>query len=183
MGLRDRREQKKADRDEFGHNGSATVYVMQEKAFSVGDDFWIEDSDGDRKFKVNGKALRVRDTLVIEDLDGQELVKLQSKALSIRDKMKIERVNGSSAELVKDFINVFGDDFTLKIDDGRELRLKGNFVEHEYSFYEGDNKVGEVSKKWLRVRDTYTVQIEPGYDDVLLLAASVCMDQSSHDIG
>ncbi len=183
MGLRDRHEQKKADREEFGRNGSANVYVMQEKALSIGDDFWIEDGDGNRKFKVNGKALRVRDTLVIEDLDGGELVKIQSKALTIRDKMKIERVNGPSALVVKDLVNVFGDDFTLKIDDGRELRLKGNFVEHEYSFYEGDNKVGEVSKKWFKVRDTYAVQIEPGYDDVLLLAAAVCMDQSSHDIG
>jgi len=39
-----------------------------------------------------------------------------------------------------------------------------------------------VSKKWFRIRDTYGVQIEPGYDDILLLAATVAMDQSSHDV-
>ena len=176
-----RRGQRQADRQEFGRGGSATVYKMQEKLVSLGDDFWIEDEGGNRKFKVNGKMLRVRDTLIFEDLNGAELVHLQSKAVAIRDKMKIERVNGPSGILTKDLLNVLGDDFALKLDDGRELHLKGNFLDHEYSFYEGNNKVGEVSKKWFRIRDTYGVQIEPGYDDILLLAATVCMDQSSHD--
>ena len=176
-----RRGQRQADRQEFGRRGSATVYKMREKLVAFGDDFWIEDEGGNRRFKVNGKMLRVRDTLIFEDLNGAELVHLQSKAISIRDKMKIERVNGPSGVLTKDLLNVLGDDFALKLDDGRELHLKGNFLDHEYSFYEGKNKVGEVSKKWFRVRDTYGVQIEPGYDDILILAATVCMDQSSHD--
>ncbi len=156
---------------------------MREKMASFGDDFWIEDDGGQRRFKVDGKMLRVRDTLIFEDLNGNELAKIQSKAVSIRDKIKIERDGAPSGVLTKDLINVLGDDFTLKLDDGRELTLKGNFLDHEYAFFEGRNKVGEVSKKWFRLRDTYGVQIEPGYDDILLLAATVAMDQSSHDIG
>jgi uncharacterized protein YxjI len=176
-----RRDQRQTDRQEFGRRGSATTYKMQEKLASFGDDFWIEDDGGARKYKVNGKMLRVRDTLIFEDLNGGELVKLQSKAVSIRDKMKIERVNGVSALIVKDLVNVLGDDFAIKLDDGRELHMKGKFLDHEYSFYDGNNKVGEVSKKWFRIRDTYGVQIEAGYDDILLLACTVAMDQSSHD--
>ena len=122
------------------------------------------------------------DTLLFEDPNGNELVKLQTKAVAIRDKMKIERVNGPSAVLTKDLVNIVRDEFTLTIDGGRELRLRGNFLDHEYEFFEGSNKVGEVSKKWFRIRDTYGVQIEPGYDDILLLAATVAMDQSSHDV-
>ena len=177
-----RREQRQADRQEFGRRGSATTYKMREKMVAIGDDFWIEDDGGRRVFKVDGKALRIRDTLLFEDLNGNELVKLQTKAVAIRDKMKIERVNGPSAVLTKDLVNIVRDEFTLTIDGGRELRLRGNFLDHEYEFFEGSNKVGEVSKKWFRIRDTYGVQIEPGYDDILLLAATVAMDQSSHDV-
>ena len=32
-------------------------------------------------------------------------------------------------------------------------------------------KVAEVSKKWFRLRDTYGVEIEPGQDDIVILAA------------
>jgi uncharacterized protein YxjI len=39
---------------------------MREKLFAIGDDFWIENADGERMFKVDGKALRVRQTLALE---------------------------------------------------------------------------------------------------------------------
>jgi len=37
-------------------------FLMREKLLSIGDDFWIENADGERAYKVNGKALRVRQT-------------------------------------------------------------------------------------------------------------------------
>lgn len=182
MGLGDRREQRREDRQEFGRRGSATTYKMREKLVSIGDDFWIEDSNGRKAFKVDGKAVRVRDTLIFEDPNGNELAKIQSRLVSVRDRIKIERNGAPSAELIKDVVNVVRDHFKLKLDDGRELELTGNFLDHEYEFTEGRNKVAEVSKKWFRIRDTYGVQIEPGYDDILILAATAAMDQSSHDL-
>ena len=53
------------DRQEFGRGGNALQYKIQEKMFSIGDDFWIENGAGEKAFKVNGKAMRVRDTLDI----------------------------------------------------------------------------------------------------------------------
>ena len=42
-----------------------TKYRMREKMFAIGDDFWIENEEGERAFKVDGKALRIRGTLVL----------------------------------------------------------------------------------------------------------------------
>jgi uncharacterized protein YxjI len=39
---------------------------MRQKLVSIGDDYWIEDDQGERAFKVNGKALRIRKTLIFE---------------------------------------------------------------------------------------------------------------------
>ncbi|MFL5938409.1 MAG: hypothetical protein ACJ76U_16395 [Gaiellaceae bacterium] len=50
-----------------------TKYQMREKAFTIGDDYWIETDGGERVFKVNGKAFRVRDTFVLETPGGEEL--------------------------------------------------------------------------------------------------------------
>ena len=49
------------------NDGDARRFRMREKLASIGEDFWIEDEDGNRVFKVDGKALRVRDTFVMED--------------------------------------------------------------------------------------------------------------------
>ena len=42
------------------------------------------------------------------------------------------------------------------------------------------NKVAEVSKSWFRLRDSYGVAIDPGQDDVLILAVAVCIDEMAH---
>jgi len=62
MGLRDRRERRREERETFGRGGEARRYQMREKMLSIGDDFWIEDDQGERAFRVDGKALRLRKT-------------------------------------------------------------------------------------------------------------------------
>jgi hypothetical protein len=37
-------------------------YLLREKLLSIGDDFWIENDQGERIFYVDAKVLRVRDT-------------------------------------------------------------------------------------------------------------------------
>jgi uncharacterized protein YxjI len=37
-----------------------------------------------------------------------------------------------------------------------------------------------VHKSWFRVGDSYGVQIDPGQDDVVILAVTVCIDQMAH---
>jgi len=50
-------------------------FLMREKLLSIGDDFWIENDQGERAYKVNGKALRVRQTFVLEDTSGDEVAR------------------------------------------------------------------------------------------------------------
>ena len=152
-----------------------TQYQMREKVFSIGDDYWIETSSGERAFKVNGKALRLRDTFVLETPSGDELFKVQEKKLSIRDKMEIEH-DGHTVATVKKALVGLRDRFTIDIESGGELKATGNIVDHEYTFERDGDKVAEVSKRWFRVRDTYGVEIENAADAVLLLAVTVAVD-------
>lgn len=187
MPLRDRREERRSerqeDRQEFGRRGSATKYRMREKLVSFGDDFWIENERGQRAFKVDGKMLRVRDTLIFENPQGQELVKIQARLLTIRGQMRLERSGGPSAVVKKDLINIVRDHLVLQIEGQPEIDIRGNLLDHEYTFARGRDKIAEVSKKWFRLADTYGVEIEPGADDVLILAATVAVDQLCHDVG
>ena len=64
---------------------------MREKLFSIGDDYWIENEEGQRVFKVNGKALRMRDTFVLEGADGNELAKVQERKPAAARQDEVER--------------------------------------------------------------------------------------------
>jgi uncharacterized protein YxjI len=158
-----------------------TVYQMREKIFAIGDDYWIENGDGDRAYKVNGKALRIRSTFIIENRSGDELLKIQEKKLSIRDKMEIERDGHTVATVKKALITPLRDRFDIDVSNGHDLKAKGNIVDHEYEIERDGNKIAEVSKRWFRVRDTYGIEIAPDQNDALILAVTVCIDEMSHD--
>jgi uncharacterized protein YxjI len=150
---------------------------MQEKLFSIGDDFWIETESGDRAYKVDGKALRVRDTLVLEDPSGTELFTVQEKKLRVRDTMEIERDGRTVATVKKALVSPLRDRFSIEVTDGEDMEAKGNIVDHEYKVERDGHQVAEVSKRWFRIRDTYGIEIAPDQDNALILAVTVCIDQ------
>jgi uncharacterized protein YxjI len=164
-----------------GEDLGGTRYQMREKVFAIGDDFWIETDDGRRAYKVNGKALRIRSTFVIEGPSGEELLKIQEKKLHIRDTMKIEHDGDTVATVKKALITPLRERFAIDVERGGELSAKGNIVDHEYEIERDGKKVAEVSKRWFRVRDTYGIEVAPGEDHALILAAAVCIDEMSHD--
>jgi uncharacterized protein YxjI len=168
-------------RDSAQDSAAAGVYRMRERMLSIGDDFWIENGAGERVFRVNGKVLRLRDTLAFEDTAGHELMRIQERKLRVRDTMVIERDGDTIATVRKALITPLRERFKVEIASGGEYEVKGNIVDHEYTFERDGRKVAQVSKRWFRVRDTYGVEIAPGEDDVLVLAATVAIDQMTHD--
>jgi uncharacterized protein YxjI len=61
------------------------------------------------------------------------------------------------------------------------LQASGEFLDHEYTFTNAvDAPVAAVSKRWFEWTDTYGVEIAPGQDDVLVLAATVVIDLCCH---
>ena len=157
-------------------------YQMREKMFSIGDDYWIEDDNGNRRYKVDGKALRIRQTFVLEDSAGRELAKICEKKLSIRDTMRIERGGDTVATIRKALISPLRDKYKIELANGGELTVKGKIGDHNYKFERDGKKIAEVSKKWFKVRDTYGIEIDPEEDDVLILAAAVGLEEMSSGV-
>ena len=125
---------------------------MRQKMFSIGDDYWIENDQGERVFKIDDRALRIRKTLIFEDADGRELLKIQERKLHIRDTMEIEDHDGHAVATVHEkLITPLRDRWRVDVRNGEDLEVKGNIVDHEYTIENG-HKVAEVSKKWFRAR-------------------------------
>ena len=136
---------------------------------------------GQKVFKVDGKALRVRQTLIFQDAHGTELCQIQERMLRVKDTMEIESPSGERlAQVKKALITPVRERWVVQVADGADLEVKGNLLDHEYTIGEGRDKVAEVSKKWFRLRDSYGVAIDPGQNDVLILAVAVCIDEMAH---
>jgi uncharacterized protein YxjI len=178
---RNRRQERREERREARTDGPVvTHYQMRQRMISIGDDYMIENDRGERVFKLDGKALRVRKTIVFEDIDGRELCRIQERILRVKDSMEIEDPDGHRMALVqKAMITPVRERWTVKVD-GPDLQVQGNIVDHEYTIERDGRRVGEVSKRWFRARDTYGVEVAPGENDILILATTAVIDTMAH---
>jgi len=157
-------------------------YKIRQKLISIGDDFWIENANGQKVFKVDGKALRIRKTLEFEDANGKKLARIKERLISIKDTMVIEDANGKNVATVKKaLIAPLRDKWNVNVKGGADLVVQGNILDLEYDIKQGRRKVAEVSKKWFTITDTYGVDIEDGQNDILILAIAVAIDMMAHD--
>ncbi|NJP05118.1 MAG: hypothetical protein HC837_05555 [Chloroflexaceae bacterium] len=159
---------------------SMSRYRMRERIFAIGDDFWIEDDQGQRVFKVDGKAFRLRSTLFFEDRQGNKIYKIQEKMLRIRDTMAIYRGDDVAATVHNALFTPLRDRWKVSIPGGEDLVTQGNILNHAYQIRRGRQTVASISKKWFRIRDTYGVEVQPGEDALLVLAITVVIDMMAH---
>lgn len=153
-------------------------YQMRQKMIAIGDDYWIEDDDGHKAYRVDGKAVRFRDTWILEDAAGNDVAQIRERKLSVRDAIKIE--TGGQEYTVKKAMVGIRDRYVIQTD-GKNLKAHGNIVDHEYEIEQDGHKVAEISKKWFRIRDTYGVEINASADPALILSITVAIDSFSHD--
>jgi uncharacterized protein YxjI len=159
-----------------------TRYKIRQNLISIGDDFWIENGEGKRVFKVDGKILRIRKTLVFEDLNGKPLCTIKERLLTIRDTMTITRPDGKQLAVIKKaLLTPLRDRWSVNVKDGPDLDVQGNILDHEYSIKQGWSKVAEISKRWFSFTDTYGVEIDAGQNDILILAVAIAIDMMVHD--
>jgi uncharacterized protein YxjI len=157
-------------------------YKIHQQLLSIGDDYWIENEEGQKAFKVDGKALRIRKTLILSDAEGKPLCKIQERMLRIKDTMEIEDADGKRIALVKKaLIAPIRDRWVVKIRSGPDMKVIGNILDHEYTIKEGLRRVAEVSKKWFQLTDTYGVEIDADQEDVLILTIAIAIDMMAHD--
>ncbi|GLU49066.1 LURP-one-related/scramblase family protein [Nocardiopsis ansamitocini] len=161
-------------------------FLVRERVFDIGDDYWVEDQNGDRAFLVDGKALRIRQTFELKDMDGNEIFRIRKRLLSVRDTMRIERDGKTVATVRKRLFNPIRNKLIVDLAEGGEWEVTGDFLDKEYVIGDGDGPIAHISRKWFRVRDTYAVDVnthrkDAGGDPALVLSVAVCVDALTDD--
>lgn len=158
-----------------------TRLLMRQKILAIGDDYVVKDERGRERYVIDGKVLTLRDQLAIEDPDGRELARVRRRVLALGETWDVLRDGESIAVVHKKLFTLFACKFTVDVPGPDDLEAKGDFLDHEYEFRRGSKRVGEVSKRWFTLRDTYAVEIAPGEDEVLMLAATIVIEQCCHE--
>ncbi|MFJ4477433.1 LURP-one-related/scramblase family protein [Streptomyces xanthochromogenes] len=160
-------------------------YLVRDKIFAIGDDYWIETEDGRQAFLADGKALRLRDTLELKDPAGRVLITLREKMFSLRDAMTIERDDQALATVRRKRLSLLRNHYRVRLVEGTDLDVTGKILDREFTIEYDGELLAHVSRKWFRVRETYAVNVvREDADAALLLAVVICvirMDEKDRD--
>jgi len=172
------------DEDRNDHNLEQTGgkrYQIRQKLVSIGRNFWVENEQGEQVYKIDGSAVRLRRTYTFKDARGKRLARMEKSVLTLKETMEVSGPGGEQLAVVrKDLFTPLKEHFVVNIKNGPDLEIQSNILDHEYTIGDNQKVAARVSKKWLDIRDSYSVLIEPGQDDVILLAIVVCMDELTH---
>lgn len=151
-------------------------YLVRDRIFGIGEDYWIEDETGRKVYLVDGKALRLRETFEIKDREGRVLVTLRKKMLSLRDAMTMERDDRPFATIRRKRLSLLRNHFRVELVDGTELDVSGKILDREFVVEYDGELLAEISRRWLTLRDTYAVNVvRDDADPALMIAVAVCV--------
>jgi uncharacterized protein YxjI len=155
-------------------------YLVRERFFAIGDDFWVTTEDGEKVYLIDGKALTLHDRLELKDIAGTVLATVRKKIVSLHHSMRIEDSTGETVATVrKKMFTPLHEAFDVELAIGIELAIRGDMFGKEYGISGPNGPVAQITRKWLRVRDTYGVDIAPGWDHALIIAIALCVDRLS----
>jgi uncharacterized protein YxjI len=151
-------------------------YLVRDRIFGIGDDYWIEDEHGRHVFLVDGKALRLRETFELKDLQRRVLIVIRKKMLSLRDAMTIERDDRPLATVRRKRLSLLRHHYRVEMVDGTELDVSGKILDREFAVEYDGELLADISRRWLTLRGTYAVNVvREDADPPLLIAIAVCV--------
>ena len=159
-------------------------YVLRQSVIALASRYVVRDEEGRERWKIDGQLFSIGRKLAIQGPDGTEEAFIAEKVLSIGPTFEIRRPdrNGRVAAVVKKHLfTFFHCELTVDVPGPDDLLAEGDFLDHEYAFVRGERPVAHVSKRWFTLADTYGLDMSAGEDDVLLVAATVVIDQCCHE--
>ena len=156
-----------------------TTYQLRRQLIAIGEDFWVQNAQGQNVYKLDGKVLTLTQTFALQDVNGNELARMHAEMLTLRQTMDIQRGGQVVATVRKALFNILSQSFTVDVAGDVQLEAQGDILNHEFQITAGDAVVATVSKQWFASEFMYGIAIAPGQDEVLLLCCAIAIDEMS----
>lgn len=145
---------------------------IKQKVFSLNAKFSVKDEFDNDRFFVEGDFLSLKSKLHIYDSNSIEAAVIYRRLMTFMPHFIIETGGIKVAELVKEF-TLLKPKYRIE---GTNLRILGDFLEHEYELTDGIRIIMHMSKQWFTWGDTYVLDIADPADELLALSFALALD-------
>jgi uncharacterized protein YxjI len=154
-------------------------YIIRQKIFSLGDKFSIKDENGNDVLFVKSQLISFGKKLRIYDLNENELCYIEQQLFNFMPQYNIY-MNGELIANIKKKFALFKNDFDIS-STYANYYVEGEFFAHEFRIFNDRKLIGQVSKKYFSLSDTYGVEVDDDENHILVLAMAIVIDMVCHD--
>jgi uncharacterized protein YxjI len=159
------------------------MFVLNQKLISMTGDLWIDDSNGNHAFEVDGKFLAVRRSLRLKDTSGQELYEINKSLAHVHKTFEVKQGDKVVMTIQKAMMSFMGEKFTITAADGGQMKVTGNWAGREFHVQKDGTDVIVASRQFFSLHDAYGIQVAPGLEAPLALAIVVALEQIEKEEG
>jgi uncharacterized protein YxjI len=164
-------------------NATGGTFVLNQKLISMTGDLWIDDSNGNHAFEVDGKFMAVRRSLILKDTSGHELYEINKSLAHVHKTFEVKQGDKVVMTLQKALMSFMGEHFTITAADGGQMKVTGNWAGREFHVQKDGTDVIYASRQFFSLHDAYGIQVSPGFDAPLALAIVVALEQIEKEEG
>jgi uncharacterized protein YxjI len=136
----------------------------------------ITDEAGQPVLHVDGNVLSLHNRVILRDPAGRKVGQVHRKLAALRPTYEITVDGREMGEVRKHLFPAFGERFTIVVHGTGGMEISGDLLSHEFTIGRDGQTVAAISKRWLTVTNSYTVEVAPGEDEVLILASVLALD-------
>jgi uncharacterized protein YxjI len=151
------------------------VYVIREKMFRLAEDFDITNESGQPVLHVEGKIMSLHSRLILRDPAGREVAQVYRKLAALRPTYEITIDGKDIAEVRQHLFSAFHERLAIDTHDGGEMEIAGDLLSHEFTILKHSQTAATISKRWVSLTASYGVDIDPGENDLLILASVLAL--------
>lgn len=156
-------------------------FLIQQKYFSIRDGFYIRDEAGREAYYVRGKLFTFGKQLSLSDTSGREILFIKQRPLRLLATFDIMQNGVSIARIKRKFPGLFLKRYKITSETLGDMKIKGNIVAWNFSILDGNNQqIATISKKILRIRDSYAVDVYDRRLEPFALGVSIILDAIHH---
>ena len=145
---------------------------MKQKVFSWRDKFTVKDEQEQDRYFVEGELLSVGKKLHVRDTAQNEVAFIRQKVWAWMPRFIIEIGGREVCQIVRRF-SLMKPKYELE---GIGWHVEGDFWAHEYTVYDGNRLVMQLSKRWFSWGDSYELDIAEDKDELICVGIVLAVD-------
>ena len=151
---------------------------LRQRVLVIGDKYRFTDSDGNLVFKGKKPALSIT-RMYLNDAYGEEQCFIKRRLVSLMPKYKVFK--GKEQVLyIRKKLKFGRPKFIVEDANKKSFEIKGSWMAWDFTVFFKGEYIGAIHKKFLRIGDTYELDISDSYDPALFCSLALILDNSMH---